>query len=601
MIFINWRKRLVAAGFAAALLFSSPALAGTFSAATKSDLDLIEAKVRAAQFLSRTTFGPTKDEIQSLADRIQQIGARDAFEEWIDAQFLLPMTSHHALAKTMILEDGWPTYITTGMSTTVYRHYAWWEAAIAAPDQLRQRMAWALAQIFVINDFNGIFNSRSIDASGEPRYLGVVNYYDMLVANAFGNYRDTLEDVSRHPVMGIFLSHLGNRAADPVAGTFPDENYAREIQQLLSIGLYEIKRNGDYVTDKNKDPIPSYDNDDIVSFSRVFTGLNYAGGSLNFHAPMEMVESWHDTDEKELHNGTILPAGQNGDQDLTDAHDNLFYHSNTAPFIARLLIQRLVKSNPTSRYIDAVAAAFNDNGNGVRGDFMAVIKEIYLNNEAMESYSYTTKRKPYRLVVEGNGTEHSRLQEPVLRYAALVRAFDGASTHPNGRYSIPDRSYWLNQAPYRSPSIFNFYLPNHVPGGELQDYRPKGRVPNRTVYAPEFQILTAVAANRIANIFRSDVRDAELDLSVRRYDQATSTYGNVAFQILLDFSEETALADDQEALLEHLDILLCHGSMSDTARDNLAGIVEAATTNPEERAKGAVLALLTAPDCAVHE
>jgi uncharacterized protein (DUF1800 family) len=365
----------------------------------------VKAKVQAAQFLSRTTFGPSPETIAALAARIQQIGDKSAYEEWIDGQFALPMTSHHALAKTMLDQEGWPDHITAGISVQRYRHYAWWDSAINAPDQLRQRMGWALSQIFVINDFNSAFNSRALDDSGEARYLGVVHYIDMLLGNAFGNYRATLEDVTRHPVMGIFLSHLGNRKADPEKGTYPDENYAREVQQLLSIGLYKIKRNGDYVLDKNKDPISAYDNDDIVTFARVFTGLYYAGGKVNFHAPMVMYDQHHDMEEKVLHNGTVLPAGQSGNQDLSDALDNLASHSNTGPFIARLLIQRLVKSNPTSRYIDAVASAFNDNGAGVRGDFKAVIKEILLNSEAMDSYKYTTVRKPLGLKVEGGGTE----------------------------------------------------------------------------------------------------------------------------------------------------------------------------------------------------
>lgn len=600
-----WSRALVF-GLLTALTLGGAALAGTFPVDSRKDLDVVEARIRAVQFLARATFGPAKDEIQLLAGQIQQVGARVAFEAWIDAQFLKPATRHHELARAMIVEDGWPDLTTDGMPFWAYRHYAWWHAAIAAPDQLRQRMAWALSQIFVINDSSDIFNIPLLDASGEPLYLAVVDYYDMLIDNAFGNYRDTLEDVTRHPVMGIFLSHLGNRKADEAAGTFPDENFARESQQLFSIGLYEIKRNGDYVNDKNKDPIPAYDNDDIVTFARVFTGLFFPAVSgefdrpINFHAPMTMLEPWHDTEEKVLHNGTVLPAGQTGDQDLSDALDNLFEHPNTGPFIARLLIQRFVKSNPTSRYIDAVAAAFDNNGAGESGDFKAIIKEILLNNEALESYSFTTKRKPLALRVEGGGTEHSRLQEPVLRYTAFVRAFDGFSTHPDGRFAIPDLSYFLNQGAYKAPHVFNFYLPNHVPGGELQDYRPKGRVPNRTVYAPEFQILTSVATNRIANLFRYQVR-ADLNLSVRRYDSATSAPVNVPFKVRLDLSEESALAGDPDALLQHLDILLCHGTLSDTARNNLAGIIEAATADPEERAKGAILALLTAPDCAVHE
>jgi uncharacterized protein (DUF1800 family) len=640
--------------------FGSMAQAATFEVPSKSDLDVVEAKVRAAQFLSRATFGPTKADIDpdidgSMANRILAVGARNAFEEWIDEQFdetLTPPTYHHPLAKQMILDDGWD-FLTPGLIANYYRHYAWWHAAITAPDQLRQRVAWALSQIFVINDANSLFNQFALDDSGEPRYLAVADYYDMLVRNALGdtvsdplrirqgNYRETLEDVTRHPVMGIFLSHLGNKKANELAGTYPDENYGREVEQLFSIGLYLIKRNGDYVLDKNKDPIPSYDNDDILTFARVFTGLTYPevprpSGSgtyrpINLHVPMEMNPKDHDTGEKVLHNGTVLPelcsetdgppcppSVEAANQDIVDALDNLFEHQNTGPFLSRLLIQRLVKSNPTSRYIDAVAAAFNDNGAGVRGDFKAMVKEILLNNEAMESYSYSTKRRPWRLLVEGGGTENSRLQEPVLRYTAYLRAFGMASTHPSGYYSIQDRiasqnSYWLNQEAYRAPHVFNFYLPSHVPGGELQDYRPKGRIPNRTVFAPEFEIMTAVATNRIANHFLNDVRskyyvppettvkENAIRLWVRQYDTSTSTYETVYFYVPFDFSEEIADATNPNLLIENLNILLCHGSLSDTAKASLAGIIEGATTQAQIRAEGAILALLTAPDCAVHE
>jgi uncharacterized protein (DUF1800 family) len=615
------------------ITLGSVAQAATFTVDNKSDLDVVKAKVQAAQFLSRASFGPTKadllvddtDEVTSLVESILDVGAKTAFEGWIDTQFNVadtPITYHHERAQELIFADGWPDLYNSRMSTAVYRHYTWWDTATTAPDQLRQRMAWALFQIFVVNEFNGAFNSRAPDDSGKPRYLALSGYYDIMVGNAFGNYRDVLGEVTRHPIMGTFLSHLGNKKANEEAGTYPDENYGREVEQLFSIGLYEIKRNGDYVLDNNKDPIPAYDNDDILTFARVFTGLYYAANKYNLNDPMEMRPEWHDTGEKVLHNGTVLPAlsepatVEAANQDIEDALDNLFGHPNTGPFIARLLIQRLVKSNPTSRYIDAVAAAFNDNGAGVRGDFGAMVKEILLNKEAMESYSYTTKRRPWRLVVKGGGTEHSRLQEPVIRYAAMIRAFDGGTVPPDESYSIPDRSSWLNQEAYRAPHVFNHYLPNHVPGGDLQDFRPKGRIPNRTVYAPEFEILTAVATNRIANFFRFDVPDQKVDLSVRRCLNCTTTteavpfcgstlteqcYYNAPIDILLDLTEEIALAGDPDALLDHLDIMICQGSLSDTSKDSLAGIIETATTNPETRAEGAILALLSSPDCAVHE
>jgi hypothetical protein len=328
---------------------------------------------------------------------------------------------------------------------------------------------------------------------------------------------------------------------------------------------------------------------------------------------MEMIPGRHDTDEKVLHNDTVLPAlpqnptAQQADEDIVSALDNLFEHQNTGPFIVRLLIQRMVKSNPTSRFIDDVAAAFDDNGSGERGDLKAVVKAMLLNKEAMDSYSYTVKRRPWRLVVEGGGTEHSRLQEPVV----------------------------LNQEVYKAPHVFNFYLPDHVPGGELQDYRPKGRIPNRTVYAPEFEILTAVATNRIANLFRSNVRSQNNSLleeygtphaigfSVHQCygctdpDEALDNCAaeptapclnrNVPFYVLFDLADEIADAPNPDLLIENLNILLCHGSLSDTTKVNLAGILAfrapntLSNTHMIYRAKGAIMSLLTAPDCAVHE
>jgi hypothetical protein len=240
----------------------------------------------------------------------------------------------------------------------------------------------------------------------------------------------------------------------------------------------------------------------------------------------------------------------------------------------------------------------------------------------MESYSFSIKRRPWRLVVEGGGTEHSRLQEPVVRYAAYLRAFGMASTHPYGYYSIPDRSYWLNQEAYRASHVFNFYLPNHVPGGELQDYRPKGRIPNRTVYEPEFEIMTAVAANRIANRFRADVRSTyyltpeatersdAIRLAVRQCldctDPEAPVYETFYFYIPFDFSQEYADAEDPDLLLDNLNVLLCHGSLSDTTKDAISEILadsapDTMTNYATYRAKGAIMSLLTAPDCAVHE
>lgn len=584
------------------------AQAGSFPAPTRQDQARIIAELQAARFLTHATFGPNQAAIQSLADEIEQLGHVPALEAWIDQQFALSPSWQETLAKQMIHDDGFvdangeTDFLADRISTRNYRYYSWWHTALTAPDQLRQRMAWALAQIFVINDHDGSFNSKALEAVGsEPQYMGVVNYYDMLLRNAFGNYRTVLGDVTLHPVMGVFLSHINNPKADPVKNTQPDENYARELQQLFSIGLYELKETGEVkVNKKTGEPIPSYDNEDIRNFARVFTGLGYYGTTFgrnqrNFHNPMIMHEHQHDTDSKTLHNGTVLPAGQSGLDDINAALDNLFQHPNTGPFIARLLIQRFVKSNPSKNYIRDVARAFADNGNGERGDFQAVLKAILLHSEALKPYQLRVNKKAKTVEVNGGGTEDSRLQEPVLRFTAFVRAFLDAdpTDHRAGYLAIGDMSHWLNQNAYRAHHVFNFYLPNHVPPGELLTYRTSRQIPNHQLYAPEFEILTSVAANRLPNRLRADVLDAKLDLGAR------DAIENYSFDIFLDFDQQESLAGDPQSLLTHLNLLLCRGLLEDAARDELVTIL--APGDALTRTRGAILALLTAPGCAVHE
>jgi uncharacterized protein (DUF1800 family) len=214
-------------------------------------------------------------------------------------------------------------------------------------------MAWALAQIFVVNQEGQGSNNRALDAAGEPMNLGVADYYDVLVANAFGDYRTTLGEVALHPVMGMFLSHFRNPKGDSAVGRFPDENFARESMQLLSIGLYLLREDGEVMTDSEGVPIPSFDGGDLAAMARVWTGLGFARsnrfdrGAPNLHEPMKMFEEWHDTGAKTLVGGVELPPGQPGMKDISAALDALAAHPNVGPFIGRLLIQRLVKSNPS--------------------------------------------------------------------------------------------------------------------------------------------------------------------------------------------------------------------------------------------------------------
>ena len=592
-------QRFLLIVFAISVSLGNSLQAGTFRVATSRDIRPTKARVQAARFLNRATFGPTLAEIESLSQQIVARGEKRALEAWIDAQFELPVEDHHSFIKQKMADDG---FTPDGgiVNRLRYRDHAFWHHAIAADDQLRQRVAWALAQIYVINkDGANTFNQTQADASGEAAWLGVVNYNDMLLRNAFGNYRTLLRDVSLHPIMGQFLTHLGNRKQDPLTGRFPDENFAREVMQLFSIGLYELKNDGS-IRRKKGELVPAYDNDDIREFSRVFTGLTFQAGAgvpqtfrnlINYHAPMAMVEEEHDTEAKTLLNGQVLPAGQSGLQDIDDAMDNLTNHPNTGPFIARLLIQRLVKSNPSKGYISRVARKFANNGKRVRGDMRAVVKAILMDQEALGAHVFRQVRLPDRsrgLRVTAKGTEHSRLREPAVRYVQMFRAFKAESNHPTGMMMIPS---WqdVGQAPYQSPSVFNFYLPDYQPQGDLIGYKASRNIPNGSLFAPEFQILTTVAATRFPNFLLRTIRQGQMRYTADGFDA----------EINLNFDDQIALADDPVALLDQLDLLLCNGTLSDEAKTSIAEAIEEETDDLNVRARAAVIAVIISPDCAV--
>ncbi len=379
--------------------------------------------------------------------------------------------------------------------------------------------------------------------------------------------------------------------------------------QLFSIGLYELKKNGIIKVDRKKNPVATYTNEDIKSFARVFTGLRFADGSggetggffsrANFHHPMVMDDAQHDTGAKTLLRGQILPShaddpGRDGMKDVQDALDNLFNHPNVGPFIARRLIQRLVKSNPSKRYIRDVAKAFNDNDRGVRGDFKAVIKAILLHKEAVRNLKFKRLKKPLRLLVASKGTEHTRLQEPVIRYAAMIRAFNGVSQYHTGRFMIRQMDPWLNQQAYRAHHVFNFYEPDYQPPGDVLTYTSK-KLPDKHLYAPEFKIATPVAVNSTANRFRDDLVDLKADFS--NPNKVNTNDADIYFDIS---GEEAALTESADALMTHLDLLLCYGSMSDAAKEVVAAAIESQLdASGSDKVKAAVLAVLMSPACAV--
>ena len=350
----------------------------------------------AARFLVEAAFGPDQDDAGDadiIPENVETVMAQ-GYSAWLDAQFAIPPQYHEPFVANIGVR--YPDMYLSPKSV------AWWNRALgtanlypASPtnpgtypagpaaqyDPVRQRIAYCLSQIFVVSD-------RPETLAVE--YRGMANYYDMLVRNALGNFRTLLFDVATHPVMGFYLSHVKNKKGDPATNTFPDENFAREVMQLFSIGLWKLNQDGTRMLNGEGQPIPTYTNVDITNFARVFTGLSYGPASqTNFDAypnppqwivPMRGFDPYHDLATKTLLNGTTLPlrtasAPDDGTATLLDVNaaiDKLFNHDNVGPFIGRQMIQRLVTSNPSPAYIGRVAAAFADNGSGVRGDMKAL-------------------------------------------------------------------------------------------------------------------------------------------------------------------------------------------------------------------------------------
>ncbi|MFK8030858.1 MAG: DUF1800 family protein [Gammaproteobacteria bacterium] len=494
----------------------------------------------AARFLTQTTYGATSAEITALA-------ASGDIEGWIDQQMAITPSSHETLTREYALNMCFhlPEQTNIDGNYSPSRQAAWWTIVLDGDDQLRQRVAFALSQIVVVGDRNV--------SLGETQY-GLASYYDMLAGHAFGNYRDLLEDVTLHPVMGMFLSMVRNERPQPELNIRPDENYARELLQLFSIGVHQLNLDGTKVLDAQGQPIPTYNQQDIENFARVFTGWNFPG--INWYQwfaysdrtlPMEPWEEYHDTDPKTLL-GAVLPSGQDAQTDLDAALDNVFNHPNVGPFVSYRLIQRLVTSNPTPGYVERVATKFNDNGAGVRGDLGAVVRAILLDPEARQGHVYLE-------------SEFGKLREPLLRVSHMRRAMGAFPIAAEGNpwsgapcgqsaYSyyvslFGSSAQMLGQQAQGSPSVFNFYRP---------DYSPPGYVRDNGLVAPEFQLFVASTAQTTGKVLAFEAQNNEI-----------WGPGNQE----LDMTEAIALGDNPGELLDYYDTLLMSGQMSASMRNHL--------------------------------
>ena len=534
------------------------------------------ARMEASRFLSQATLGADLNLIEKVAEM--------GIENWLEEQF--EMEGINYLEEVERIHDEWyQWHLSLGGDPDEFEQqitwmdymYAWWSENLFNEDLVRQRLALALSEILVI--------SIQSDLSFYGR--GVATYYDILSDHAFGNYKDLLLAVTLNPSMGFYLSHMDNPKSIPEENIHPDENYAREIMQLFSIGLYELNLDGSRKTDSQGNFIPSYSNDDIKEFAKVFTGLG-AGAVIenewidfpvfdlgiylaDLSVPMKMYESWHQKGEKKLLNGYVIPDGQLGMQDIEDAIDHLFNHPNVGPFIGKQLIQRLVKSNPTPAYIARVASAFNDNGQGVRGDLKAVTRAILLDEEAR---SCDWMQDP----------ENGKLREPILRYTHAVRAMDIDQAYGrfwNLGYNFLEQT---GQAVLAAPSVFNFFLPY---------YQPNGPIADANLVAPEFQIHNARTSVGYLNaVFIWTMYDAVMDTWV-----ANNPYAH------FDYYKLEPLARDNEVLLNQLDILLTHGNLTDETRDIIKDALGGLywSEYKENRARLALYLLLISPDYAIFK
>jgi uncharacterized protein (DUF1800 family) len=494
----------------------------------------------AARLLDQATFGPTLNDIQ----HVQQVG----IDGYITEQF--------NTAPTLLADiPAAPTAICTSTNITPCEQSEWWQTVLTGPDQLRQRVAFALSEIFVVS-------TDSVSARA------VTPYQNILAKDAFTNFSTIMNDVSLSTAMGGYLNMLNSKK--PATGQIANENYPRELMQLFTTGIDMLNADGSLQLDANGSPIPVYTETQVQAFARAYTGWTYAnstGGAAskfpnntaNYDAPMAAVESAHDTTSKTLLNGTTLPAGQTAEQDLAGALANIFAHPNVGPFVCRQLIQHLVSSNPSPAYVARVAAVFANNGSGIRGDMQAVIRTILEDSEA-------------RAGDTNPAADGGHLREAMLYMTDVLRGLGFTNTSSVGDYSsLSNYTNALGEKPYMAGSVFNFFPPDYV-------------IPATTANAPEFgQENTASAILRLTladNVVNNKITNFTGDLS------ATSALGITA-------SATGVPATDSGNLVDALGVIFMHGQMPAEMRTAIVNHVST-LTDISERVRVATYLVITA-------
>ena len=521
--------------------------------------------IEAGRFLTQATFGPTQGDITALQS--------SGFAGWLADQTAMAVSAptHQAWTEQRLAQLQATTPTATLSANQFYESF--WQHAAQAPDELRQRVKFALSQIFVISLLDNNIDVR-----------GAASYYDMLGTDAFVNFRTLLNDVTFHPMMGIYLTYMSN--VKESGTSTPDQNYAREVMQLMTIGLYQLNADGSRQLDSGGNAIPTYSQDDILGLSKVFTGLawysaapttsTFNGGGRDANAtvmPMIAYNQFHSTSSKSFL-GVTIPATGIADTagDIKIALDTLFNHPNVGPFIAFRLIQQLVTSNPSPAYVARVAAVFNNNGKSVRGDMAAVVTTILTDSEARDTANDVAS------------ASFGKLREPVLRMANWMRAFGGASQSGNWLMTSTSANTSLGESPLTSSSVFNFWPPGYAP--------PNTQLASHNLLAPEFQGVDEVTVAGYLNTMQTAI--------------GTGTGSGADIQSA--YTAEIAVANDAAALADRMNLLLLYGQMSATLRqrlvDSINGVAIPGGTATQaqintallNRAKIAVMLTMASPD-----
>ena len=508
-------------------------------------------EAEASRFLAQASMGANRAEIASVVSL--------GYAGWLDAQFALPVT-----------DSRWDWLVAQGYTAATHKNdeqgfdAAVWRKMLGASDTLRQRIVFALSEIFVVG-IDGL-------VGGGWKQFNAAAWADLIEANAFGSHRSWLQQMSLSGAMGDFLTFRGSAKQDPVSGALPDENYSRELMQLFTIGLAMLNQDGTPQLAGGQ-PIPTYQLTDITGLARVFTGWDFdlqgqnnANGTATpdfVRRPMVQVASRYETGAKTFLSTTI-PAGTDATTCLTMALDTIFGHQNAAPFFSRQLIQRLVTSNPSPAYVARIAAVFADDGTGTRGNLKAVIRALLLDDEA---------RSPADLSTYG------KLREPILRFAGWARAY--SVTSPSGSWAIGDTSdaaKGLAQSPFRSPSVFNFFRPGYVPPNTALDVNE--------LEAPEFQIANESSVVGCVNYLQRAVAGSIADLTP-------------------DYTALLAIADDATALLTELNLVLAANQLSTATVTTLAAAVATMASGDATadlaRVNAALVLVLAAPEYIVQK